>query len=212
MANFKTALKVLARGDLEFDAVSKNISKLLDNRPQMADTIMEELRSAYGEDLIDATIYARLKNIVSGYIAADDPNDDATSFDDATQMDSGADATAFTGLTNSSTIAQQARDAINAASNSDNTVDFYLTGDSMPSSGSWPPDDAKPSTDGEGTSGNDVEAKIEPGSVLKDRFKLDDVLGVGGMSTVYRGRDLIKVEARDKNPYVALKVLNEDFK
>jgi serine/threonine protein kinase len=32
------------------------------------------------------------------------------------------------------------------------------------------------------------------------------------MGTVYKGRDLLKVEACDKNPFVALKVLNEDFK
>jgi len=203
VADFKTALKALARGDIDFDAVSKNLSKLLDTQPQMAVTIMEQLRSAYSEDLIDATIYARLKMTVSGYAASNDVNDGATTFDDAT---------AFTGQTDSSTIAQQARDAINATSNTDNTLDFDLSGYSMPSVSSWPTDDSNPNARGDVKGPSEVEAKIQPGSVLKDRFKLDDVLGVGGMGTVYRGRDLIKVEARDKNPYVALKVLNEDFK
>ena len=32
------------------------------------------------------------------------------------------------------------------------------------------------------------------------------------MGIVYKGRDLLKVEARDRNPYVAIKVLREDFK
>ena len=195
MADFKTALKALARGDIDFDAVSKNLSKLLDTQPQMAVTIMEQLRSAYSEDLIDATIYARLKMTVSGYAASNDVNDGATTFDDAT---------AFTGQTDSSTIAQQARDAINATSNTDNTLDFDLSGYSMPSVSSWPTDDSNPNARGDVKGPSEVEAKIQPGSVLKDRFKLDDVLGVGGMGTVYRGRDLIKVEARDKNPYVAL--------
>ena len=35
---------------------------------------------------------------------------------------------------------------------------------------------------------------------------------LGGMGTVYKGRDLLKVEARDRNPYVAIKVLNDDFR
>jgi serine/threonine protein kinase len=55
-------------------------------------------------------------------------------------------------------------------------------------------------------------ATVGDGSIVKERFELDGVLGQGGMGIVYRAKDRIKVEARDRNPYVALKVLNEDFK
>jgi len=47
--------------------------------------------------------------------------------------------------------------------------------------------------------------------VLKDRFILDDVIGEGGMGSVYRARDLRKVEAEDKNPFVAIKILSENL-
>jgi serine/threonine protein kinase len=50
------------------------------------------------------------------------------------------------------------------------------------------------------------------GTVLRDRFRLEEVLGVGGMGTVYRGVDIIKMEARDREPYIAIKVLNNDFR
>ncbi|GMQ96938.1 MAG: hypothetical protein BMS9Abin15_0624 [Gammaproteobacteria bacterium] len=55
-------------------------------------------------------------------------------------------------------------------------------------------------------------AKVGVGSVIKGRFELEGQLGVGGMGIVYKACDLIKVEAKDRNPYVAIKVLNEDFK
>jgi len=54
--------------------------------------------------------------------------------------------------------------------------------------------------------------EVEVGMRLRDRFILDEVVGVGGMGTVYRGRDQLKLEARDRDPYVAVKVLNETFK
>ncbi len=47
--------------------------------------------------------------------------------------------------------------------------------------------------------------------VLKDRFLLEKVLGVGGMGVVYRARDKLKVEAKDRYPYVAIKMLNAEF-
>jgi serine/threonine protein kinase len=53
--------------------------------------------------------------------------------------------------------------------------------------------------------------QLQPGSVLKQRFVLETMLGKGGMGLVFGAIDRRKQEARDPNPHVALKVLNSDF-
>ncbi len=53
---------------------------------------------------------------------------------------------------------------------------------------------------------------VSIGSVINNRFVLVEVLGVGGMGKVYKTIDLRKKEAHDKNPYIAVKVLNDEFR
>jgi serine/threonine protein kinase len=57
--------------------------------------------------------------------------------------------------------------------------------------------------------------RLEAGSVLKERFVLEALVAggdKGGMGVVFKALDRIKREAHDRNPYVAIKLLNEDFK
>ena len=57
-----------------------------------------------------------------------------------------------------------------------------------------------------------IEAPLEPGTLIKDRFVLEQRLGEGGMGVVFKARDLRKEEARDRDPYVAIKFLSSEFR
>lgn len=47
--------------------------------------------------------------------------------------------------------------------------------------------------------------------VLSGRYRIERLLGVGGMGAVYRGCDLLREQLGDPHPFVALKTLSESF-
>ena len=61
--------------------------------------------------------------------------------------------------------------------------------------------------------GRQIESKgnSEAGRLLKNRFVLEEKMGSGGMGDVYKALDLRAQESQEKNPYIAVKMLNESF-
>ena len=57
-----------------------------------------------------------------------------------------------------------------------------------------------------------IDREFHEGDLLRGRFELISKLGEGGMGAVWKGKDKLKEEARDRNPFVAIKLLQGDFK
>ena len=234
MADFKTTLEALAKGDLNIEVFSKQLTKLLDQAPQHAPRMLAELDEMYGRKKINDQLYARLKGQINQYRRA---------HADATEKAGGSgDSTVFAKEESpprqqSTEKAQVASDKTEVATDKTQVMDdggasdtdtaaFDVTGgtgmspvdiDISAPSGSIPSMTTSTGPAGTGwsdpsASAQSISSNMGPGSIIKHRFKLLEVLGVGGMGKVYKGIDLLKEEARDKNPYVAIKLLNDDFR
>ncbi|MEX2517540.1 MAG: protein kinase [Gammaproteobacteria bacterium] len=180
-----------------------------------------------GDELDEqATVFSRPETVIGAgeEPSSEDPTERRELDDeDATErheVDSGDEKTVMDSSRDD--IAAEARAASDMTGGDTSDIDFDISAAADPSappsisgtediSGTSSPSTGKSWTPPGGESSPELSG-LGPGSVIKERFILDAVLGTGGMGKVYKGRDLLKVEAKDKNPYVALKVLNEDFK
>lgn len=66
-------------------------------------------------------------------------------------------------------------------------------------------------TSSRSVSATDGLSALEPGAVLKERFRIEKQLGEGGMGAVYLATDRRKVETRHHDPSVAIKVIRGQF-
>ena len=233
MADFKTALEALAKGNVDVEVITKQLSTLLDKTPQYANRMLSQLDEVHNQKAISDQDYAKLKIQINQYRrahateteAGSDIDSEATVFeqgdnvaatsgavDEATQvMDGGgADDDGATQVLDSRQEADSAGfDVTGASDMSDVDVDLSAIGDPSITSATGPAETAWSDPSAQSA---EAETGLGPGSVIKQRFKLISVLGIGGMGKVYKGLDLLKEEAKDKKPFCAIKLLNEDFK
>ena len=71
MADFKTALEALAKGDLNIEALASQLTSLLDKTPQYVNCMLTQLDEMYDQKSINDQDYAKLKSQINQYRRAD---------------------------------------------------------------------------------------------------------------------------------------------
>ena len=72
--------------------------------------------------------------------------------------------------------------------------------------------DMTPGDDEDQSLAQNLPRSVGVGDVIRDRFVLEAELGSGGMGRVFKALDLRRQEARDRHPYVAVKLLTHSFR
>ena len=223
MADFKTAIEAIAKGKLKFESLSKQIDILLSKTPHFAYKMLVQLDESYENKDIDDKQYSQLKKQLNKFgisqtsetVMGSAAIDGATS-EIVTDESNDKNVTLPPKIDQAETDETVVKHRDKKASNpelqsisSNNNIPDDINVDSSITSATGPIE-----TEGIDpvTPAGDLSNTYGEGSIIKQRFKLEKVLGIGGMGKVYKALDLLKAEAKDKKPYVAIKLLNDDFK
>ena len=183
MSAFDTALKAFQQSQITLEQLLATAHSMLELPVEVIDAARRSLDAAYHVGKIPLDVYQRLQAVFL---------DETRVFDDdqATQLSYTSADEATRLATPKAPAPLESNTARTPA-----TQPVTLTTESLL----------------QGLDPSQPRTVLAVGSTLKNRFVLEELLGVGGMGMVFKATDLRKVEAADKDPFVALKVLSQDF-
>ena len=213
MADFKSTLQKYLKAEIALSEVERVLIDTLQQQPKYATVITQGLKKLAEKGGLSASDAQQLLDVIDQLPAVQSHPSTASDEDktrigisridnDSTRLSNqdddktrvapseppvaqDDDRTKITSLTSSNTQA--------TSSSAFNTYTGSTTG--------W----SKPFAEGD-------DQHITIGSVLKDRFRLIEFIGAGGMGDVYIAEDSILIEADDIETTVAIKVLNKEFR
>ena len=187
-------------GNSGFEELENALRASLTEDSTLISVIQSEIFSPSNSQHFSEEQITELNSILNEFLEASEESDSKTQFSDKTR------------LTTPPAYTDNEKTQLQSSSIPYSTTghDQPITNDADAGQTRFAP--KQPSETPAGAPTTEPEDKLQVGSILKDRFVLESILGQGGMGVVFKARDLRKEEAHDRNPYVAIKVLNESFK
>lgn len=211
MEFFKVELQRFIRSESDRTSLEMAIDSTLNEHPEHSERIQKGLQKLADAGHLAPDLAAELVQYAQNHAHRQDA-DDSTQFiqDDQTQIASPAvpdDQTVISTPQDDQT--QLATPGMSAAGQPEDRSGFTTptsrtSGTSNTSTTSkW----AKPFAEDD-----QVEQTLTVGSVIKDRFRLVEFIGCGGMGDVFKAEDQRRIDAQDIETFIAIKVLNNNFR
>jgi len=201
MPDFVQTLVALGEGKVSVDRICDRVVEILARQPLLVDDIYQQLDKAYQDRLLSTGLYDTLKERVAEVHATLTSSVVEIEQEDVPTLTRFLPASELGGAGPPASSEQSTKQALEGSGAPD-SVDF---------SQSEQPEGFASTLPGTQARSNFDSGMLRVGDVIRDRFKILDIIGKSGMSRVYKALDLLKEELKDKRAYVAIKVLNEEF-
>ena len=225
MADFRAALKAFGRGRLDLTKLSGALDSLLADDATMKPRLLRQLETARAKgDLNDQQALQIRQLLEPPVIAEPEEEDDRTIIGPvggggvkpppaSAPRDIHEDSTIVAERGMAGTDGVAPNDAGESTIHLDISAPLSVTDRSGGSGSTTGGGYRTGGLNSRASDGNvDEFREISIGSTLAGQFQLESMLGKGGMGTVYKARDLVFDDARTGTRYVAVKILNDEFK
>jgi predicted Ser/Thr protein kinase len=192
------ALESFARGDMDLSALRDMVADVLKGDPGTAEPIHQLLDEELKARRLTIADYGELVDIVGAVVSEQIP----TEASDKAPEESGVYRVIDEHTLIPTSITEWGEEV--AAGQDDVQKESEADTHSLELEGEKPPANLQ-----EALSPPQVE--IGPGSVLRERFQLEEEVARGSMGIVYRAVDLVKLDAGALDPQVAVKVVSPEF-
>jgi len=193
-ASFGDSLTSYIFGVISIEQIRRRIGALLSENQDWGPDMLIAIDGAYSDGHLNGTAYRTLITEIDLGTSEDEPTE--WSEDMRAELDeAGVPATEplMTGPANDLRDAELAIDDVNEPE-SPLLTDAFVVDESV----------LNPTTEQQ-------NRKVGPGTLLRDRYLLRDMIGTGSMGDVYKALDREKESAGSPEPWVAVKIVSQEF-